>query len=70
MGPHIQHAAQFCREQSCKAIEDHFKINDDRIELEYIVKDELAKKMALNGLKEGLLSAARVALPVAYNHLI
>ncbi len=58
MGPHIQHAAQFCREQSSKAIEDHFKIIDKRIEQEYNVKDELAKKMALNGLKKGLLSAA------------
>jgi hypothetical protein len=33
------------------------------------VTKELAGKMALNGLKEGILSSSRVALPVVYNHL-
>lgn len=66
----MQHAAQFGIEKSCSFIERQFKVDDNRIELERIVKEDLAKKMALKGIKEGILSAARVALPVAYKHLL
>jgi len=65
----MQHAAQFGIEKSCSFIERQFKV-DNRIELERIVKEDLAKKMALEGIKEGIVSAASVALPVAYKHLL